>query len=110
MKAGALRPDPVPRRIGLPPQHRVASLGGLLQGKSAIGVAQHMANKQRTVVGPKLWARGSFVSTVGLNEQVIRASSEHQEKADKRLDALLDREERTLTASSGSLGRDRARC
>ncbi|PON14905.1 IS200/IS605 family transposase, partial [Candidatus Entotheonella serta] len=36
-------------------------------------------------------ARGYFVSTVGANEQVIRAYSENQEKADQRFQNLFDR-------------------
>ena len=91
MKEGALRPDHVPMLIGIPPKPRVASIWGFLQGKSAIWVAQNIANKQRNFVGHQLWARGYFVSTVGINEKVIRASIEHQEKEDKRLDDLFDR-------------------
>jgi len=102
MKEGSLRPDHVPRLIGIPPTPSVASLWGFLKGQSSIWVAQNMANKQRNFVGHKLWARGDFVSTVGIKEKVIRAYIEHQEKEDKRLDDLFDREEITLTASSGS--------
>ena len=42
-------------------------------------------------VGHKFWARGYFVSTVGINEKVIRAYIENQEKEDKRWDDLFDR-------------------
>jgi putative transposase len=62
-----------------------------LKGKSSIWVAQNIANKQRNFVGHKFWARGYFVSTVGINEKVIRAYIENQEKEDKRLDDLFDR-------------------
>ena len=91
MKEGYLMPDHVHMLICIPPKHRVASILGFLKGKSSIWVAQNIANKQRNFVGPKFWARGYFVSTVGVNEQVIRASIEHQEKEDKRLDDLFDR-------------------
>jgi len=64
---------------------------GFLKGKSSIWVAQNIANKQRNFVGHKFWARGYFVSTVGINEKVIRAYIENQEKEDKRLDDLFDR-------------------
>jgi len=91
MKEGSLMPDHVHRLIGIPPTHSVASLLGFLKGKSSLWMAQNMANKQRNFVGHKLWARGDFVSTVGINEKVIRAYSENQEKEDKRLDDLFDR-------------------
>ncbi len=84
-------PDHVHRLIGMPPKHSVASILGFLKGKSSIWVAQNSANKQRNFVGHKFWARGYFVSTVGINEKVIRAYIENQEKADKRLDDLFDR-------------------
>jgi len=95
-------PDHVHMLICIPPKHSVASILGFLKGKSSIWVAQNIANKQRNFVGHKFWARGYFVSTVGINEKVIRAYIENQEKEDKRLDDLFDREEITLTASSGS--------
>ena len=60
-------------------------------GVVGIWVAQNIANKQRNFVGHKFWARGYFVSTVGINEKVIRAYIENQEKEDKRLDDLFDR-------------------
>jgi putative transposase len=53
--------------------------------------SQNIANKQRNFVGHKFWARGYFVSTVGIHEKVIRAYIENQEKEDKRLDDLFDR-------------------
>src|SRR5262249_42526244 len=77
--------------ICIPPKHSVASILGFLKGKSSIWVAQNIANKQRNFVGHKFWARGYFVSTVGINEKVIRAYIENQEKEDKRLDDLFDR-------------------
>jgi putative transposase len=34
------------------------------------------------------WARGYFVTTVGADENVVRAYIQQQEKEDKRLDQL----------------------
>jgi putative transposase len=53
--------------------------------------SQNIANKQRNFVGHQFGARGYFVSTVGINEKVVRAYIENQEKEDKRLDDLFDR-------------------
>src|SRR5215469_5036789 len=39
-------------------------------------------------LGHKFWARGYFVSTVGRNEEMIRAYIRNQEMADKKLDQL----------------------
>ena len=41
---------------------------------SSIWVAQNVANKPpKNFVGQKFWARGYFVSTVGVDEKVIKA-------------------------------------
>jgi putative transposase len=84
-------PDHVQMLIAIPPTHSVATIVGFLKGKSSIWIAQHVANKPRNFVCHKFWARGYFVSTVGANEQVIRAYIENQEQADKRLQDLFDR-------------------
>jgi putative transposase len=88
---GSLMPDHVHMLIAIPPNHSVSSLLGVLKGTSSLWIAQNIANKSRNVAGPKFWARGSFVSTVGAHEQVIRAYIENQEKEDKRLDDLFNR-------------------
>ena len=42
----------------------------------------------RNFLGHKFWARGYFVSTVGRDEEVIRAHIKYQELADKQLDQM----------------------
>jgi putative transposase len=91
IESGHLMPDHVQMLIAIPPTHSVATIVGFLKGKSSIWIAQHVANKPRNFVCHKFWARGYFVSTVGANEQVIRAYIENQEQADKRLQDLFDR-------------------
>ena len=44
--------------------------------------------KLRNFLGHKFWARGYFVSTVGRDEETIRAYIKNQEIADKQLDQL----------------------
>jgi putative transposase len=58
---------------------------GNIKGKSAI----HMAGeRKRNFVGQSFWARGSFVSTVGRDEEVIRNYIRNQEAEDRRLEQL----------------------
>ena len=61
---------------------------GFLKGKSSIWVAQNVERKARNFLGHKFWARGYFVSTVGRDEQMIRAYIKNQEMADQQLDQL----------------------
>ena len=91
MESGHLMPDHVQMLMAIAPKHRVASVGGVLKGKRSICIAQHVANKARHFVGHQFWARGYVVSTLGANEQVIRAYMENQEKEEQRLQDLFDR-------------------
>ena len=61
---------------------------GYLKGKSSIWIAQNVERKARNFLGHKFWARGYFVSTVGRDEEMIRAYIKNQEMADKQLDQL----------------------
>ena len=91
IEEGYLIPDHVHMLISVPPKHSVSSIVGFLKGKSSIWIAQNIANRQRNFAGHKFWARGYFVSTVGANEERVRAYIQNQEKKDRRLDDLFDR-------------------
>jgi putative transposase len=47
-----------------------------------------LERKLRNFLGHKFWARGYFVSTVGRDEETIRAYIRNQEMADKQLDQM----------------------
>jgi putative transposase len=64
------------------PDHRV------YEGKSSIWIAQNVERKMRNFLGHKFWARGYFVTTVGRDEEMIRAYIRNQELADQQLDQL----------------------
>src|SRR6516165_1177340 len=59
-----------------------------MKGKSSIWIAQNVERKMRNFLGHKFWARGYFVTTVGRDEEVIRAYIRNQELADQQLDQL----------------------
>lgn len=44
--------------------------------------------RRRNYTGYSFWARGYFVSTVGRDEQVIRAYIRNQEKEDQRIEQM----------------------
>jgi len=88
IEEGKLMPDHVHMLISIPPKEAVARVIGFMKGKSSIWVAQNIANRQRNFAGHKFWARGYFVSTVGADEDKIRAYIQEQEKEDRRLDNL----------------------
>ena len=84
---GTLRGDHVHMVVSIPPKYSVSQVVGYVKGKSAIWVAR-TAGKSRNFVGQNFWARGYCVSTVGLDEETIRAYVRTQEEADKKLDQL----------------------
>jgi putative transposase len=84
---GTLKADHVHMVISIPPKYSVSQVVGYVKGKSAIWVARTTGSR-RNFVGQNFWARGYCVSTVGLDEETIRAYVRTQEEADKRLDQL----------------------
>ena len=85
---GHLRPDHVHMLLSIPPKLPVSSVVGFIKGKSAIYIARNFVGRRRNFVGESFWARGFYVSTVGLDEDVVRSYIKHQEKEDQRLEQL----------------------
>ena len=88
IEEGHLMSDHVHLMISIPPKYAVAHVIGFIKGKSAIHIARRFSGKQRNYAGQSFWARGYFASTVGRDEQVIRAYMRHQEAEDRRIDQL----------------------
>jgi putative transposase len=88
VEEGHLMADHVHMLISIPPKYAVAQTIGYLKGKSSIWIAQNVERKMRNFTGQKFWARGYFVSTVGRDEELIRAYIKNQELADRQLDQL----------------------
>ena len=85
---GHLMADHVHMCISIPPKYAVSSVVGFIKGKSAISIARNFLGRKRNFTGETFWARGYFVSTVGLNEEVVRQYIRQQEKEDERLEQL----------------------
>ena len=88
IEEGHLMPDHVHMMISIPPKYAVAQVIGFIKGKSAIHIVRVYSERKRSFVGQHFWARGYFVSTVGRDEEVIRAYIRHQEREDHRVDQL----------------------
>jgi putative transposase len=80
---GHLMRDHVHMCLSIPPKIAVSSAVGYLKGKSAIAIARKFRGRQRNFNGEHFWARGYFVSTVGLDEVVVREYIRHQESQDE---------------------------
>jgi len=85
---GHLMIDHIHMCISIPPKYSVANVVGYIKGKSAISIARRFNGRSRNFGGESFWARGYFVSTVGLDEEMVRAYIQHQEKEDEHYDQL----------------------
>jgi putative transposase len=76
---GHLMKDHVHMCLSVPEKYAVSNVVGYLKGKSAIAIARHFKGRQRNFTGEHFWARGYFVSTVDLDEDIIRKYIRYQE-------------------------------
>jgi putative transposase len=83
---GHLRPDHVHMMIRIPPKYSVSHVMGYIKGKSAIRMARDFMGRHQGYKGYHFWARGYFVSTVGIDEGTLREYIRDQEKNDQKLD------------------------
>lgn len=88
IEEGHLMHDHVHMMISIQPRYAVAQVIGYIKGKSAIHIARNYTGRKRNYVGQHFWARGYFASTVGRDEEIIRAYIKHQEQEDLRVDQL----------------------
>jgi putative transposase len=88
VKEGHLMVDHVQMLLSIPPKYAVAQVVGFIKGKSAIYLARVYGERKKNFVGQSFWARGYFVSTVGRDEQAIRAYIKEQENEDERLEQI----------------------
>jgi putative transposase len=88
IEEGHLLEDHVHMLISIPPKLSVSSVIGFIKGKSAIHIARNFLGRRKNFTGESFWARGYYVSTVGLDEELVRAYIKHQEKEDQRIEQL----------------------
>jgi len=70
--------------VSVPPKLSISKLMGTLKGKIAIKLFKSYPKlKQKPYWGNHFWARGYFVNTVGLDEEMIRKYVKYQEKMER---------------------------
>jgi len=85
---GHLMPDHVHMCISIPPKYSVSNVVGYIKGKSAIAIARRFGGRTRNFTGEVFLARGYYVSTVGLDEDMVRAYIRRQEEEDARYEQM----------------------
>jgi len=75
--------DPLHLLLSVPPKYSIAMTIGYLKGKSAIRIHRELFKTKGTLYGRSFWSRGYCVSTVGIDEGVIRNYIQEQDKHDR---------------------------
>lgn len=68
--------------LSIPPKYAVSTIVGYLKGKSTMILFERYSYLRRNFRGHHFWARGYYVSTVGLDEQKIRNYIKNQQEED----------------------------
>ena len=68
--------------LSIPPKQSVAFAIGFIKGKSAVRIHRQLLSMKR-MSGLHFWSRGYCVSTVGLDEEVIKKYIREQEALEK---------------------------
>ena len=89
---GHLMADHVHILVSIPPKISIASFMGYLKGKSALMMFERHSNLKYKFGNRHFWAKGYYVSTVGLNEETIKKYIQEQEKQDIVKDKLSVKE------------------
>lgn len=84
--------DHIHMMIRIPPKISVSSFMGYLKGKSSLMIFERDANLKYKYGNRNFWAKGYFVSTVGLNDEVVKEYIRNQEKEDMMSDSLSTKE------------------
>jgi putative transposase len=66
--------------LAIPPKFSVSGIVGYLKGKSAMMIFEKFTSLKRNFKGHSFWARGYYVSTVGLDEAKVRNYIKTQEE------------------------------
>jgi putative transposase len=79
-----IQKDHVHVLVSIPPKLSVSEYMGILKGKTAIRIFEKKRYlREKPYWGNHFWARGYFVSTVGLDEKKIKRYIKYQEEQEK---------------------------
>ena len=84
--------DHIHMLVMIPPKIAVSNFMGYLKGKSSLMIFEQHANLKYKYGNRNFWAKGYFVSTVGLNTETIKEYIKNQEKEDMMEDNLSTKE------------------
>ena len=78
--------------VRIPPKIAVSNFMGYLKGKSSLMIFERHANLKYKYGNRNFWAKGFYVSTVGLDTNKVQEYIRDQEKEDMIQDNLSSKE------------------
>ena len=91
MEAHAM-PDHIHMLVRIPPKLAVSNFMGYLKGKSSLMIFERHSNLKYKYGNRNFWAKGFFVSTVGLDTKKVQEYIRDQENEDMMHDNLSSKE------------------
>ena len=85
-------PDHIHMLVRIPPKIAVSNFLGYLKGKSSLMIFERHANLKYKYGNRNFWAKGFYVSTVGLDTKKVQEYIRDQEKEDMIQDNLSSKE------------------
>lgn len=85
---GAICSDHVHMYVSVPPKHSPSYVMKMLKGKSAERLRKEFPELTKRYWGMHLWARGYFVSTVGIDSETIKQYVKNQQEAEMKIEQL----------------------
>ena len=85
---GAICSDHVHMYLSVPPKYSPSEVMKLLKGKSAERLREEFPELRKRYWGLHIWARGYFVSTVGIDRDVIKQYVRQQQDDEMRGEQL----------------------
>ena len=83
-----IQSDHVHMLMSMAPKYSVSGMMGYLKGKLALRLFDRFERIGKRYWGRHLWSRGYCVSTVGLDEEMIRKYVRWQEEQDRRIEQV----------------------
>ena len=85
---GHVSRDHVHLVLSIPPKYAVSEIIGTIKGRVAIRMFKEIPEFRKKYWGKRFWARGYFVSTIGVDERIIRQYVQKQEMKERQAKQL----------------------
>ena len=85
---GHVSRDHVHLVLSIPPKYAVSEIIGTIKGRVAIRLFKEVPEFRKKYWGRKFWSRGYFVSTIGVDERIIRQYVQKQELKERQAEQL----------------------